>query len=80
MPAESQKLVAKGKVLDDPKKTLNDYKLGEGSFIVVMKEKVSVHIFNRTWLINHTNFHLAKTCSSKQTKRRSQARRRRPET
>ena len=40
MPADSLRLVAKGKVLDDPKKTLNDYKLGEGSFIVVMKEKV----------------------------------------
>jgi len=39
MPAESQKLVAKGKVLNDLSMTLKDYKLGEGSFIVVMKEK-----------------------------------------
>ena len=41
MPAESQKLVAKGKVLNDLTMTLKDYKLGEGSFIVVMKEKVT---------------------------------------
>ena len=42
MPLESQKLVAKGKVLNEPEKTLKDYNLGEGSFIVVMKEKVSL--------------------------------------
>ena len=48
------KLVAKGKVLDDLSKTLKDYKLGDGSFIVVMKEKVSHYqILYLSKLTNH---------------------------
>ena len=41
MPAESQKLIAYGKVMEDQEKTLKDYKIQEGSFIVVMVQKVS---------------------------------------
>lgn len=39
MPAESQKLIAYGKVMDDSEKTLKDYKITEGGFIVVMVQK-----------------------------------------
>ena len=41
MPADSQKLIAYGKVMDDLEKTLKDYKIAEGGFIVVMVQKVS---------------------------------------
>ena len=41
MPAESQKLIAYGKVMDDTEKTLKDYKITDGGFIVVMNQKVS---------------------------------------
>ena len=49
MPVESQKLVAKGKVLSESEKTLKDCNLGEGSFIVVMKVKVR-HTLSRKQL------------------------------
>jgi len=39
MPADSQKLIAYGKVMDDTEKTLKDYKIQEGGFIVVMVQK-----------------------------------------
>ena len=39
MPAESQKLIAYGKVMDDLDKTLKDYKIQEGGFIVVMVQE-----------------------------------------
>ena len=41
MPAESQKLIAYGKVMDDADQTLKDYKITDGGFIVVMMQKVS---------------------------------------
>ena len=41
MPADSQKLIAYGKVMDDLEKSLKDYKITEGGFIVVMVQKVS---------------------------------------
>ena len=41
MPAESQKLIAYGKVMDNPDATLKDHKIAEGGFIVVMMQKVS---------------------------------------
>ena len=41
MSAESQKLIAYGKVMDDNDKTVADYKITEGGFIVVMVTKVS---------------------------------------
>lgn len=41
MPAESQKLIAYGKVMDNPDSTLKDYKIADGGFIVVMMQKVS---------------------------------------
>ena len=48
MPAESQKLIAYGKVMDDTEKTLKDYKIAEGGFIVVMVQKVRVYQINLT--------------------------------
>jgi hypothetical protein len=39
MPAESQKLIAYGKVMDNPDATLKDHKIAEGGFIVVMMQK-----------------------------------------
>ena len=41
MAAETQKLIAYGKVMDDETKTVTDYKVGENGFIVVMTVKVS---------------------------------------
>jgi len=41
MPAESQKLIAYGKVMDDDNKTLVEFKIKEGDFLVVMVQKVS---------------------------------------
>jgi Ubiquitin family len=40
MPADSQKLIAYGKVLEDDNKTLKDYSIKEGDFLVVMVSKV----------------------------------------
>lgn len=39
MPAESQKLIAYGKVLADEAQTLRDYNIKDGDFIVVMVQK-----------------------------------------
>lgn len=39
MPAETQKLIAYGKVMDDEAKTIADYKIAENGFIVVMTVK-----------------------------------------
>ena len=44
MPAESQKLIAYGKVMDDDNKTLVEFKIKEGDFLVVMVQKVSISI------------------------------------
>lgn len=40
MPADQQKLIAYGKVLEDENKTLKDYSIKEGDFLVVMVSKV----------------------------------------
>ena len=40
MAADSQKLIAYGKVLEDEAKTLKDYSIKEGDFLVVMVSKV----------------------------------------
>lgn len=40
-PIETQKLVAYGKVMEDNEKTLADYKVVEGGFLVIMTMKVS---------------------------------------
>lgn len=39
MQADLQKLIAYGKVMDDMTKTLKDYALKEGDFVVVMVSK-----------------------------------------
>lgn len=39
MAAETQKLIAYGKVMDDGEKTVSDYKIVENGFIVVMAVK-----------------------------------------
>lgn len=39
MQADLQKLIAYGKVMDDQTKTLKDYALKEGDFVVVMVSK-----------------------------------------
>lgn len=41
MAADSQKLIAYGKVLEDDNKTLKDYSIKENDFLVVMVAKVS---------------------------------------
>lgn len=41
MPAESQNLVAYGKVLAEAGKTVTEYNIKDGDFIVVMVKKVS---------------------------------------
>ena len=41
MAADSQKLIAYGKVLEDDNKTLKEYSIKEGDFLVVMVAKVS---------------------------------------
>ena len=40
MAADSQKLIAYGKVLEDEAKTLKEYSIKEGDFLVVMVSKV----------------------------------------
>lgn len=48
MQADSQKLIAYGKVLEDDNKSLKDYQIKEGDFLVVMVSKVcsigNIHI------------------------------------
>ena len=39
MPADGMKLVASGKVLQDDLKTLKDYAIKEGDFLVVMTKR-----------------------------------------
>jgi Ubiquitin family len=41
MAADSMKLIAYGKVLEDDNKSLKDYSIKEGDFLVVMVAKVS---------------------------------------
>ena len=55
MPAETQKLIAYGKVMDDDTKTVGDYKIAENGFIVVMTVKVSQK-FQATKQIQHFSF------------------------
>jgi len=40
MAADMMKLIAYGKVIDDNSKTLKDYSIKEGDFLVVMVSKV----------------------------------------
>ena len=50
MAAETQKLIAYGKVMDDGEKTVSDYKIVENGFIVVMAVKVSNFLqFSQEW-------------------------------
>jgi hypothetical protein len=42
MQADLMKLIAYGKVMDDENKTLKDYSIKEGDFIVVMISKVNL--------------------------------------
>lgn len=55
MVADQQKLIAYGKVLEDDNKTLKDYSIKEGDFLVVMVSKVShlslIHIYIYIFLI-----------------------------
>lgn len=44
MQADSQKLIAYGKVLEDDTKSLKDYSIKEGDFLVVMVSKVRLLI------------------------------------
>jgi hypothetical protein len=46
MPADQQKLIAYGKVLEEESKTLKDYSIKEGDFLVVMVSKVSRSFMN----------------------------------
>jgi co-chaperonin GroES (HSP10) len=40
MPADQMKLIAYGKVMEDDNKTLKEYSIKEGDFLVVMISKV----------------------------------------
>ena len=42
MAADQQKLIAYGKVLEDDNKTLKEYSIKEGDFLVVMVSKVCI--------------------------------------
>ena len=46
MQAELMKLIAYGKVMEDDAKTLKDYQIKEGDFLVVMISKVSLLFSN----------------------------------
>ena len=46
-PAETQKLIAYGKVMEDEAKTVADYKIVENGFIVMMTVKVSVFQYHK---------------------------------
>ena len=52
MPADSQKLIAYGKVMDDADATLKDYKIQDGGFIVCMVTKVSSNDNIQTEVLN----------------------------
>ena len=45
MAADSMKLIAYGKVLEDDNKSLKDYGIKEGDFLVVMVSKVLSPVF-----------------------------------
>ena len=50
MAADSMKLIAYGKVLEDDNKSLKEYSIKEGDFLVVMVAKVSGHFFmTKNW-------------------------------
>ena len=51
MAADSQKLIAYGKVLEDDNKTLKDYSIKEGDFLVVMVSKVRNTLSN-SFIVN----------------------------
>lgn len=55
MAADSLKLIAYGKVMEDDAKTLKDYSIKEGDFLVVMVTKVSSRVrvteYNRLSLL-----------------------------
>jgi hypothetical protein len=48
MAADQQKLIAYGKVLEDDNKSLKDYSIKEGDFLVVMVSKVCLSIIKFT--------------------------------
>ena len=51
MAADSMKLIAYGKVLEDDNKSLKDYSIKEGDFLVVMVAKVtSNYLFTKNCL------------------------------
>ena len=45
MQADLMKLIAYGKVMEDDNKTLKDYSIKEGDFLVVMVSKVYITMF-----------------------------------
>lgn len=47
MQADSQKLIAYGKVLEDDNKSLKDYQIKEGDFLVVMVSKVCLIVVSK---------------------------------
>lgn len=50
MAADSMKLIAYGKVLEDDNKSLKEYSIKEGDFLVVMVAKVSGLFFmTKNW-------------------------------
>ena len=65
MAADSMKLIAYGKVLEDDNKSLKDYSIKEGDFLVVMVAKVSL-IDNR---FTHQMCSLSLLLSPKKTPR-----------
>jgi hypothetical protein len=48
MQADLMKLIAYGKVMEDDNKTLKDYSIKEGDFLVVMISKVRIIIPNHS--------------------------------
>ena len=46
MAADMMKLISYGKVMDDGSKTLKDYSIKEGDFLVVMVSKVRIQLIN----------------------------------
>ena len=50
MAADSMKLIAYGKVLEDDNKSLKDYAIKEGDFLVVMIAKVKCFLLSKHFL------------------------------
>jgi hypothetical protein len=48
-PADQQKLIAYGKQLEDNNKTLTDYNIKEGDFIVLFVTKVSLTLVSHVY-------------------------------